>query len=517
MRPHLLYADRDFQADDAAAASRPADLVSDLSIDVLLDVMAAGDQHGREFAQAVLLAGLSAPDEVTYRQDVLTDCLRHPDAVAALHRVAASACQDAGRQQAGPPGSAGESLRQSLLMLATLCPALRELGAVAADQAGQFRSAGFSRLTSLLTDQLTDSGLTRVAELLTTLRFRNGIRVTAGLGHSNKGTGYVLQNRSSGQRAGWPAWLPGRARGGREPVAAGRAEELVLDVPERDVSARQALGALRNRALGPVASVLAATCDRLRDFLELLRLETGFYLGCARLHQALTARGVPLCLPEPAALDRHILTAAELRDPVLVLTSGNPGTIAGNDLDATDRSLILITGASQGGKSTLLRSIGLAQLMLQAGLFTCARSFTGSVRGRLATHFARAEDAAMISGKLDEELARLSILTDEITPGCILLCNDSFASTTEREGAHIAHAVTTAFADSGVLVVFATHLHELARCLHDERPAGTLVLRAGRTDDGRRTYRFAAGAPVPASYAADTFREVFGNQTAAIR
>ena len=43
--------------------------------------------------------------------------------------------------------------------------------------------------------------------------------------------------------------------------------------------------------------------------------------------------------------------------------------VVGNEHDIDNRSLILITGANQGGKSTFLRAIGLAQLMMQSGMF----------------------------------------------------------------------------------------------------------------------------------------------------
>ncbi len=46
--------------------------------------------------------------------------------------------------------------------------------------------------------------------------------------------------------------------------------------------------------------------------------------------------------------------------------------IVGNDLDGDKKDLVVITGANQGGKSTFLRSIGLAQLMMQCGMFVPA-------------------------------------------------------------------------------------------------------------------------------------------------
>jgi DNA mismatch repair ATPase MutS len=53
------------------------------------------------------------------------------------------------------------------------------------------------------------------------------------------------------------------------------------------------------------------------------------------------------------------------------------------------------------------------------------------------THYKREEDATMTSGKFDEELSRMSEIADEIRPRSLLLCNESFASTNEREGAEI--------------------------------------------------------------------------------
>ena len=44
-------------------------------------------------------------------------------------------------------------------------------------------------------------------------------------------------------------------------------------------------------------------------------------------------------------------------------------------------------------------------------------------------------------GKLDEELGRMSEIADSITAGCLLLCNESFASTTEREGSQTSHGL----------------------------------------------------------------------------
>ena len=86
--------------------------------------------------------------------------------------------------------------------------------------------------------------------------------------------------------------------------------------------------------------------------------------------------------------------------------------VVGNDVNADDKDLVIITGANQGGKSTFLRSLGLAQLMMQCGMFVPAESFCANVCDGIFTHYKREEDVTMKSGKLDEELSRMSDIVD---------------------------------------------------------------------------------------------------------
>ena len=62
------------------------------------------------------------------------------------------------------------------------------------------------------------------------------------------------------------------------------------------------------------------------------------------------------------------------------------------------------------------------------------------------THFIREEDATMMSGRLDEELRRMSAIADQISPHCLMLFNESFAATNEREGSEIGRQVVRALA-----------------------------------------------------------------------
>lgn len=184
--------------------------------------------------------------------------------------------------------------------------------------------------------------------------------------------------------------------------------------------------------------------------------------------------------------------------------------MVGNDVDADGVPLLVITGANEGGRSTFLRSAGVAQLMMRAGMFVSADSFGADVRARLFTHLWREEDAEVESGELDEELSRMSGIADLVTSRATALFNEFFAAANEREGSEIARQITRALLDSGVKVLLVAHLFDLAHSLHKKPPAeGVVFLRAQRQADGRRTFRLEVGEPLPTGFGLDLYRDVF--------
>jgi len=238
-----------------------------------------------------------------------------------------------------------------------------------------------------------------------------------------------------------------------------------------------------------------------------LRAELAFCVGCINLHDRLVAKGEPTCFPVAGAPGEPRLDASDLYDVSLSLNLAK--RTIGNDIKADGKRLIMITGANQGGKSTFLRALGIAQLMMQSGMFTPAASFTSDVRAGLFTHFKREEDEDMESGKLDEELARMDAFVRSMGPEAMILLNESFSSTNEREGSEIARQILRAFADTGVKVIFVTHLFDLADGLYRSDDGSTLFLRAERGPDGERTYRLGEARPLSTSFGEDVYRQIF--------
>ena len=494
MKVRLMHAGRDFNPDVELPPNEP-ELAADFELGVLLEAMAAGDKFFYEIARHALQASLASPAEVVYRQHVLADCVAQPGVVRDLYDLAVEAI-DAERQVWGFlfRASPDTILYRSRQVMELYVASLQRLADLAAKHAADFRSEGFTRFFAMLATELTDDYFAEMHERLAELEFKRGTLMSARLGTGGKGTGYVLRRH---QPVGsWRDRLPGRGQ-----------EAYSFTIPERDEAGSRALSELVSRAVNDTANSVAQSADHMKGFFELLRAELAFYLGCLNLRERLAAAGQPVCYPVPAPLGADRFAARGLYDVSLALTLD--GKVTGNDVDANGRRLIMITGANQGGKSTFLRSVGQAQLMLQAGMFAPAETLSGSICSGVFTHYKREEDATMERGKLDEELDRISAIAGWITPGGLLLCNESFASTNEREGSQIAREIIRALTEDGIRIVFVTHMYDLAESIHARDDARVLFLRAERGHHGSRTHRLSEAAPLPTSYGEDLYRQTF--------
>jgi len=487
----------------AAAPGSDDVLTQDLELQTLWNTMAAGDEFLFEMAKRVVLSSLSDPGAIVYRQRVLADCLEQPETVRQLYGLAIEALENERQNGSLWRGAQPDSiLHRAVQVLKLQVEILKRLRQVAEQQAGNFRSEGFTRFFAMLREELSDDYLQTLQHHLRELEFKRGVLESAALAKGNKGRGYIVRAPAE-QR--WTERLP---LGNRSPGYS-------FTIPPRDESGFNALAEIRGKGINLVADAVAQSADHVKSFFSMLRLELAFYLGCLNLHQRLEQKGEPACFPTPLPAGQLTLAGQGIYDVCLTLHLN--GRVVGNEVNADGKSLVMITGANQGGKSTLLRSLGLAHLMMQSGMFVGAQSFCASVCSGVFTHYKREEDATMQSGKLDEELARMSEIAGHITPGSLLLCNESFASTNEREGSEIARQVVHAMLDKHIRVFFVTHMYDLAHGFYAQGLDTALFLRAGRQPDGQRTFKLAERGPLPTSYGEDSYRRIFGTGEAAAR
>lgn len=495
MKVFLLYETQDFDF-EADLPPHHEDLAQDLELPTLLRAMALNDKFLLDVSRRVLLADLSDPKTIAYRQQILADCIAEPEIIREMYAIAVGALED-------KRGLWGYSSRNPLSILSGAINQLeasvirlRQLRAIADNEAQKFHSDGLTRLFRTLQRELDDEYFEIIGYHLKQLHFRNGELISAELDRDNSGIGFVLRSSGDG-RVRW------KERLGITPRSA-----YSFAIHPRDEAGAQILTDLASRGINLVANAAAQSADHILSYFTMLRGELAFYVSCINLRDQLAVREVPMGFPKACAWEARTLSFTGLRDVCLALRSEK--RVVGNDVDADDKSLVIITGANSGGKSTFLRSVGLAQLMMQSGMFVTADAYRSSVRTEIFTHFIREEDASMTSGRLDEELSRMSSIADQIRPRSLMLFNESFAVTNEREGSEIGRQVVDALLEAEIEVLFVTHQFDFAESFHKRHDVSTLFLRAERQSDGQRNYKLVVADPLPTSFGQDLYYRLGG-------
>jgi len=243
------------------------------------------------------------------------------------------------------------------------------------------------------------------------------------------------------------------------------------------------------------------------DFLLNLMPEIEFLVRGTNLLRVLKKKGLFLCNPE-IVTDKNLFIAHELYNPCVALKVNDE--IITNDIEFDDSAMIyVLTGPNRGGKSVITCAVGIAQVMLQLGMFVPAKDAKISITDAIFTHFPTGADDTIDKGRLGEECARIRDILEEVTANSFVLLDESFSSTGAYEASYIAAEVLAGFSRLGCRCLFSTHLHELAAQIDNinarTAPDGgskidTLV--AG-IEDGNRSFKIVRMKPDGKSYARD--------------
>ena len=244
------------------------------------------------------------------------------------------------------------------------------------------------------------------------------------------------------------------------------------------------------------------------DFLLNLMPEIEFLIKGTRLMSRLREKGCDLCVPTIAPADDRAFRAIGLYNPAVALKIDDE--IVSNDLIFDEKAAIyVLSGPNRGGKSVITCALGMAQVMMQLGLFVPAESITISPVDAIYTHFPTGADDTIDKGRLGEECARLGEIFDSVTSHSLVLLDESLSSTGSYEASYIAAEILAGFSAVKCRTLFSTHLHELAAMLDEINekcaadggaPIDTLV--AG-IDEGKRSFKIYRAKPDGKSYARD--------------
>ena len=242
-----------------------------------------------------------------------------------------------------------------------------------------------------------------------------------------------------------------------------------------------------------------------QENFRLLRRQAAFLYGCSKLYRHGQELNFLFSFPEQEKAE--ILGLYDLS--LALQTHKNP---VSNSLKMEGYDALVITGANQGGKSTFLRSMGIAQVLCQAGMYVPAGQYPLQVYQGIFTHFTRREDASMTMGKFEEELVRMQEILRHAKSGSLILLNETFATTTEVTAYQIAMDLMQACLDTKVVVWTVTHITSFARDLYKKQPESVLFLSAGREANQEQRYIMVPKEPENTSYGLELYDEIIARR-----
>jgi DNA mismatch repair protein MutS len=132
-------------------------------------------------------------------------------------------------------------------------------------------------------------------------------------------------------------------------------------------------------------------------------------------------------------------------------------------LDGTGR-IVVLTGPNMAGKSTVLRQIGLIQLLAQIGSFVPADRARLPVADRIFTRVGASDNLARGQSTFMVEMSETAAIVHGATDRSLILLDEIGRGTSTYDGVSIAWAVTEHIHEHiGAKTVFATHYHELTQ------------------------------------------------------
>lgn len=174
--------------------------------------------------------------------------------------------------------------------------------------------------------------------------------------------------------------------------------------------------------------------------------------------------GVAIALSEPGQTPS--LDLKQLRHPLLALARGaGSDAVVSNDvaLGADGPRILVVSGPNAGGKTVLMKAIGMAAQMARAGLLVAAGpasrvGFFDAVLTDIGDKQSVLGDLSTFSGHLGN-LVR--ILDSSRAGATLVLLDELMAGTNPDQGAALARATAEALAERPVLAVITTHYDSL--------------------------------------------------------
>ncbi len=243
-----------------------------------------------------------------------------------------------------------------------------------------------------------------------------------------------------------------------------------------------------------MARLIDAVFDGLEDELvPMVQLmgDVELYLGALGFRDLAQAAGLAVSLPDLVASDEPRMLLG-LFNPLLLAhgVKAIPCDVTTDRLDTT----VLVTGPNSGGKTRLLQSLGLTQLLGQSGLFIPARSGSLTLSPGLVVSLIEETRADQTEGRLGTELIRIRALFERLPPGAMVILDELCSGTNPSEGEEIFELVVRMLTRLKPQAFITTHFLAFAARLEREKKIADLrFLQVELGPDHAPTYQFSPG------------------------
>lgn len=346
--------------------------------------------------------------------------------------------------------------------------ALRDAAHVAATEFGTAKS-GLAKIAAWGKEAESTAGYARLTELLAYEEKAGEVDVRVHFGFDGKIRDLTLLER-------------------REPVdnafhqgPAGRfASKLGLFVRGYDFSIHELFARLADEVFEGIVD----------SFLQVFPLmgDLEFHLGCLGFRDATKRAGLGVSLASFAPGEGHCIEG--LYNPVL-LSEGSRVVPCGLSTRSDD-ARVIVTGPNSGGKTRLLQSIAIAQILGQAGAFVPAQSARLPWASGLFVSIIENAQADQREGRLGTEMLRIRRLFESLRSGSLVVLDELCSGTNPSEGEEIFRLVVKLLGELRPAAFITTHFLAFARRLADEQ-SSLEFLQVELDDDERPTYLFVPG------------------------
>jgi DNA mismatch repair protein MutS2 len=252
------------------------------------------------------------------------------------------------------------------------------------------------------------------------------------------------------------------------------------------------------RLLKELTKLIGKSADDLKSSLDVISEIDSIF---ARAHYSVEVMGSP-----PELNRRKNLEIRDGRHPVLLKKLGKKETVA-LDLKLKDENIVVITGPNAGGKTVVLKTIGLLSALVQSGIHVPVNPDSNfplfdNILIDIGDEQSIEDDLSTFSS----HLKNIKYILEQANENSLVLLDEIGTGTDPSEGASLASAVLMRLRDCRATVFASTHHGSLKIIAHDEK----MFENAAMEFDNEKltpTYKFKLGIP-GSSYAFDVAKRI---------